>query len=53
MAGQTTVWVYDEVSVCDRLIGIQSSRICVKVEVAGLGSPSIIVLMVSVDVKQL
>ena len=35
----------------DRLITSELRR-CVKVEVAVLGSPSLIVLMVSVDVKQ-
>ena len=33
-------------------IGQADPRICVKVEVDVLGSPSLIVLMVSVDVKQ-
>ena len=34
------------------LLGTSELRSCVKVEVAVLGSPSLIVLMVSVDVKQ-
>ena len=34
------------------LLDLQERRSCVKVEEAVLGSPSLIVLMVSVDVKQ-
>ena len=35
-----------------RFLSVPELRSCVKVEVAVLGSPSLIVLMVSVDVKQ-
>ena len=37
---------------CNALLHCAEFRSCVKAEVAVLGSPSLIVLMVSVDVKQ-